>query len=478
MTDLSNSASFTSLDNIVVQIPNKIEHDLNAIKTLSLKDDGTASTAETQTITVDDSESLVSALSEVCYFSSPPIRVEQWDHQRHYSDLIKEGLIATNRSTCDVVMLFESPSSSSHDTTFFNGQTFKFHDYPPSAPVYKSLMAPCRYTMMNGASYPSFLISGEPPKGLIEHWHKYIPDFVEPRFVTEITEKDTVYAYLPVEHVSNHVNNPHVHYHVCGKDALHLMTQHTTKLLNNTRDVRPCICKTTHSMGSKGIFVIHNDEDEKEFEAFLQQSGNPTFVITEFVEIERNVACHFFIHPNGEEIIWIGSNENRRRSDGTWSSDSTIEMKEQASLQEMQLPFVKDVAKYFHSLGFWGFCGVDVLFNKEGKGYLVDVNPRCTGSSPAIMVAHRLHARYGFEQCLFRRSAKYAFPGSPDELLEQVDFYNAENVNKSMIVLSAFTEIAPGCTIVQLGVYGGNSLDDCESVLDRFAVSKKLCLEE
>lgn len=459
-------------ENFHVQVPKKFENDF-----IALKDDGTCLTVETQTITTDDSESLVSALSEIGFYA-PSIRVQNWDRKSHYSDLIREGLEATKRSTAKVVMLFESPSSSSHDTSFFNGQTFKFHDYPPSAPVLKSVLAPCRYTMMNGASYPSFLKSGTPPDGLIEHWKRYIPDFVEPRFVSEIVPSDMVYAYLPVEHVSNHVNDPHVHYHVCGKDALHLMTQHTPKLLNNTRDVRPCICKTTHSMGSKGIFIIRNDQDEKDFEAFLAESGTPTFVVTEFVEIERNVACHFFIHPNGEDIIWIGSNENRRNGTGGWSSDSTIVMNDQAWLKEIQLPFVKDVAKYFHSLGFWGFCGVDVLFNKEGKGYLVDVNPRCTGSSPAIMVAHRLHEKYGFDQCLFRRSAKYAFHGSSDELLAAVDSFNEENEGKCMVVLSAFLEYTPQCTLVQLGVFGGGSLDDCEAVLNQFTVQKDLCLSE
>lgn len=472
MTESSLNTSHLSLNDFLVDVPKSIAKDLKA--SLS-KDDVTALTVETQN---SDSESLVSALSEIGEFGSAGIKVRRWDRRRHYSDLIREGLEASKRNVDNVIMLFESPSSCSHETTFFNGQAFKFHDYPPSAPVYKSLMAPLRYTMMNGGSYPSFLKCGTPPAGLIEHWAKYIPHFVEPRFVSEIKPSDTVYAYLPVEHVSNHVNDPHVHYHVCGKDALHLMTQNTPKFLNNTRDVRPCICKTTHSMGSKGIFVIRDDEDEKKFQEFLSESGNPSFVVTEFVEIERNVACHFFIQPNGEEIIWIGSNENRRKEDGSWSSDSTIVMKDQALLQEMQLPYVRDVAKYFQSLGYWGFCGVDVLFSKDGKGYLVDVNPRCTGSSPAIMVAHRLKEKYHFEYCLFRRSAKYAYPGSPEELLRDVDSYNEENMGKSMIVLSAFSEHSAGCTLVQLGAYGGSSLDECERVLDRFTVLKALCLEE
>ena len=143
-----------------------------------------------------------------------------------------------------------------------------------------------------------------------------------------------------------------MHYHLAGKDTIHLMTQATTRLLPDTRTVRPCVVKTTHSMGSKGIFIIKNDEDEAEFEKFLEDSGHPTFVVTDFVDIARNVACHFFMHPAGS-IVWFGSNENKRLPDGSFSSDSYLIMEHQEKLKEIQLPFVEEVVKYCHGLGYW-----------------------------------------------------------------------------------------------------------------------------
>jgi ATP-grasp domain len=222
-------------------------------------------------------------------------------------------------------------------------------------------------------------------------------------------------------------------------------------------------------MAGKGIFIIRNDEDEREFQKFVEETGNPTFVITEFVDIERNIACHFFIHPNGEGITWFGSNENRRMEDGGWSPDSTIVIPEQDKLRDMQLPYVRDVAKYIQSLGFWGFCGVDVLFDKSGQGYLVDVNPRVTGSLPAIMVGKLLHEKYGFEYCLFRRSARYAFRGTADSFLRSVDEYNENNHANSMIVVNSFAQETEKCTLVQFGVYCNSGLDECQAVLDLFA---------
>jgi hypothetical protein len=364
----------------------------------------TSPLAEAHSLT-QETDSVISSISDVDFHSS--LHIRQWDRKKLYSDFIQDGLVSLNKRCMDVVMLYESPSSSSHETSFFNSQVYKFHDFPPAPVVCKAVVVPCRYSLMNGSTYPSYLRDA-PPEGLIDHWKRTVPGFVVPTFVQEIPNDAQVYAYLPVEHISHHVNDPHVHYHLAGKDALNLITLKTTRLLANTQDKRPCICKTTHSMGSRGIFVIRTDQDEHDFNQFLEESGNPTFVVTEFIEVARNVACHFFIHPTGE-VTWFGSNENRRMPNGNWSTDSTIVMDDQDYLRHLQLPFVEDVVCYCRALGFWGFCGIDVLFDGAGKGYLVDVNPRVTGSCPAIMLAHLLKEKYGYTYCVFRSNTSMPF---------------------------------------------------------------------
>jgi len=300
-------------------------------------------------------------------FAFSKIKATNWspDSGKFYSDYIKEGLEWKKQDASKTIMLFESPSSSTAESSFHNKDKFRFHDWPPpKSTTSKSILGPCKYASTNGSALPVFLRGGTPPPGLPEHWAKSIPTIANhlPRFVDKVTEDDLVYAYLPVEQIKNHVNDPTVHYHLCGKDAIHLMTQMTTKLLPDTRTSRPCVVKTTHSMGSKGIFIIQNDNDEAEFEQFLEDSGHPTFVVTDFVDIHRNVACHLFVHPDGESVTWFGSNENKRLEDGSFSSDSYLYMDDQDKLKRMQLPFVEEVVQCAYCIlnccCYYYFCGV------------------------------------------------------------------------------------------------------------------------
>ena len=394
--------------------------------------------------------------------------VQAWCGTKMYSDLVQEGLEWLQKSTDDTqktVMVFESPSFETKGSSFINSNQYFFHDSPPGCPIPRTTLGPLRYAATAGSAFPVYL-QNSVPAGLVEHWKASMPKFVEPTFVHTLTPNDRICAYLPLEQFPHHVNDPVVHYHLAGKSAIPLMTNRTTNLLPDTKQVRPCIAKVNHSMGSRGIFIIRNDEDEAEFLDFLNETGNPPYVVSEFIQIVRNIACHFFIHPNGD-IVWLGSSENVRLPDGTWDTDSTMAMgvQHQEELQALQLPHARDVANYCLSLGFWGFCGIDVLIDDSGLGHVVDVNPRVTGTCPALMVAQQLKDAFGFQFGLFRRSTDHAYPGSLTRLLAEVEAHNTTHQGVSRIVLFSAHENSPDQTLLNIGVYG----EDCLTHLNHFS---------
>ena len=366
-------------------------------------------------------------------------------------------------------MVFEGPTSSANGTSFFNSNQYRLHDYPPTPLLYMTSLRPLRYASMNGNRHPAYLM-GPAPSSLLQHWQEAIPDFVSPAFVHSIPVQATVNAYLPMESVANtHVNDPDIHYWIAGKDTIGLMTNKTTRILANTKEVRPCVAKVTHAMGSLGIFVIRNNANEQEFMDFVQSTGNPTYVVTEYVHIQRNLACHFFLHPNGD-IVWFGSSENLAVGDGKWSPDSTIDMDQQEELQVLMRPFVEDVARFCYTNGFWGFAGIDVLVDQDGVGFLVDLNPRVTGTMPALMVAALMKETYGYTIGKFRKSSRYAYRGSVQELFAQVNAHNEQKGGESRVVVFSMYPETENVTMVNIGAYS-NSHQESERVLGLFSSS-------
>jgi hypothetical protein len=426
----------------------------------------------------DDEISHSSTLSSLSDFASVPrsslivqqrrsgFAVIQWDKETRISELIQQGLEFLNQSTANVIMLCESPSSACRKARFFNHQVYRICDYPPDSALARTVLGPCRYALIHGAAFSMYLHNSRPPAGLLEHWKDVLDNrFVQPQFVHDIDVNSRVYAFAPCESIPNHINDPFMHFHLSGLDALHLMTKRTPRLLATIE--RPCIVKVTHALeNSKGTFVIKSQEDEVEFQKYLMESGQSNYIVTEYFQAELAVSGHFFIHPNGS-VIWIGSNEICQ------GETSILTLSAQEYLKDLQLLFCRDVVQYCRSLGYWGCVGMDVLFKKNGQGYLTHVYPRVTATLPAIMTLHWL----GLEYCIYKHGKdSVRYEGTAKELLEQVARHNNKAKN-SKVVLFSFVELKSGFTKITIGVYG-KSLDLCQRILGRFCWSASASGEE
>lgn len=114
------------------------------------------------------------------------------------------------------------------------------------------------------------------------------------------------------------------------------------------------------------------------------------------------------------------------------------------------------------------FFHADVLFDSQDNGYMVDINPRVTGSCPALMTLQLFNQKYGFECGLFRRAGDINYYGKMENMMAEVDAYNATNEGNSRIVVHSAFEAKENHTRVNIGVYG-NDMEQCKTVLNRFA---------
>lgn len=99
---------------------------------------------------------------------------------------------------------------------------------------------------------------------------------------------------------------------------------------------------------------------------------------------------------------------------------------------------------------------------------MVDINPRVTGSCPALMTLQVFNNKYGFECGLFRRGGHINYFGKMADMMAEVDAYNEANEGRSRVVIHSAFEPEENHTRLNIGVYG-NDMDECKTVLNRFA---------
>jgi hypothetical protein len=122
-------------------------------------------------------------------------------------------------------------------------------------------------------------------------------------------------------------------------------------------------------------------------------------------------------------------------------------------MRELLAPYALDVANYMLKVGYWGFAGIDVLLDGEGKGFVVDVNPRVTGSMPALVATPGIHEKYGFNVGKFRKSTKWSYPGGKEELLAKADEWNAANERMGHVVIFSVHEKSESCTQLNIAAW-------------------------
>ena len=59
----------------------------------------------------------------------------------------------------------------------------------------------------------------------------------------------------------------------------------------------------------------------------------------------------------------------------------------QAYLEALLKPTLLPVADKLHEREYFGVVGVDILLNKAGQQYVIDINPRINGSTPMLLAS-------------------------------------------------------------------------------------------
>lgn len=352
------------------------------------------------------------------------------------SDYFKDDL----GDCSNLVFLPEYPSSFSPDATFKNlDGVYQIHDYPACDEGYICELRPNRIACVVGGGI-SVALSNVPSPTLMEHWRMSIPNYVRP-VIKKLNKryKFNTKKYItlfPVERVdpSNHLVDPSAHYEVLSKNAIPDMNVDCPTHYNSPQKY-PCMIKATHGLGHLGTYRATTESEAKEIETMLTtdfKCGENQIVYTSVVtNIQKSYCAQFYLSKHGF-MRWIGVSEQQVDEDvGKWIG-GYLEYGTQPTLKDKCQPFCKPIAEYLHKKKYFGIVGVDILFDDTNAGYVIDVNPRINGSTPALLISEEM-SHLGLNYGLFKTGCQFA--GTEEDLVERVEAAN-EQGHVRIVILS------------------------------------------
>ena len=208
--------------------------------------------------------------------------------------------------------------------------------------------------------------------------------------------------------------------------------------------------KATQGVGGRGVFLAQTkDQAQKAFGELEQNFGCSDPVITEVIEeVSKLLNVQLYLGKNGESL-WLGI-RSKTNSMSFDVASPDVDWKQQEVLKELTADAVVPVTQYLHKNGYFGFIGVELLVNNNGK-YLIDVNLKTSDSTYLLLLAPCL-AALGHSVSIVID----ILPPSLKLLLQVIDDIN-RNEKGRVIILSGDDRSADKPLIVCAVVFSNNS---------------------
>ncbi|MDA7906671.1 ATP-grasp domain-containing protein [Mariniblastus sp.] len=338
-------------------------------------------------------------------------------------------------------LLPEYPSSNSDETFFQNRTKYLIHDpFPPPPRELLKILGP-HHLMCGWGQDVEIASEVALPEILLDHWTSTFGSAGVPKWrLFDSADKETNFITLfPHQSLSpqQQVLDPDVNYALHSKEVIEKIDCLQAKVFDSITP--PCIVKLSHGYAGLGNFLILNESDETEMRKQLTQYGDETvLVINSIIEdIVGDFGVQFYLRGDGS-IIWLGFTEQHFDSTKKWCGGTFSSELQQQLLPELG-KMIEPAGKYLHECGYVGVVGIDILRDRSGDMFLVDVNPRLTGITPFLM-ASRIFAREGLNEGIYQASCR--FKGSFSQLVSEAESLK----NARVLVHSAFESGSDGDT--------------------------------
>ncbi|MFW6240629.1 MAG: carbamoylphosphate synthase large subunit [Thermodesulfobacteriota bacterium] len=333
------------------------------------------------------------------------------------------------------------------------------------------------------------LATCEPPELLLRYWrdqigfgYRNLEVLPHPTWADVVNRNGgnrRLITLFPYDHVApeRHAIDPDRHYWLLSKCALSELCPFVPdyKVIDLRRtplDRRgfprryPFAVKTSHGLSGEGTYIIQNDGEMAacltELRAYLRVGTLESLVVMVLVgDVVDNYCVQFYVDGGGGAQL-LGATHQMVSAAGAHLGG--LIRYHETDLRRFS-PIIAEVAAAVHRHGYFGVVGVDVLEDRAGELFVIDVNVRVNGSTPLCLLRRRI-VESGRDAA--RYSTGYLMEGDLDDVLVRL---KPVLDREAFFILSALERpVSNGGQLTEIyGVVTGVDLEELEANEARLA---------
>jgi hypothetical protein len=209
---------------------------------------------------------------------------------------------------------------------------------------------------------------------------------------------------------------------------------------------------------SHGSWLVTTEVQRDEMLAgvtrFMARGGTEVLV-SAYVNTKQDLSAHLVVGAKGDKRdrnnpLIVAVSVQSLSTDGHWTG-GRIDYSLQSTLKSLVRDIVRETARLLPE-SFVGWAGLDIVVDEEGKQWVVDLNPRFTGSVPLCLLSDHFFKQRGLP---FAEFAAIPYGGAVENAYNLL----SQEIDSGKIVINGMANVAEQSNMVDL-IWGGRDEED------------------
>lgn len=220
----------------------------------------------------------------------------------------------------------------------------------------------------------------------------------------------------------------------------------------------PFVVKLLRAGCGFGTFIVKTEVERGRLVTSLathKARGTTEVLLSQYIDLVQDLSVHFVVGAPGtahdrDNPLILGVTVQTLNRDGKWVGGH-IDYSMQDSLRQLVWDTVQDTTRRLPET-FMGWAGVDIVADRGGEQWVVDLNARFTGSMPICFMSGHFWKDRGLPLAQF---AAVEYDGKVDDIYDRLE----PLLTTGQIIVTATADIDDGVNMADV-VWGGKDAND------------------